>query len=90
MDPHPNELAELTYDSKIKMIEQRRSYTLDEINDAMEVFVFGADNVSEDNQYDSITDIPYDLQNACIYAIDESPVTGIELINAWSIAISNR
>ena len=84
---YSSELDQLTYDSKITIIEQGISYTEDEINDAMEVFVYGADNVGEDNRYDSITDIPYDLQNACIYAIDAAPVTGIEIIHAWSAAL---
>lgn len=84
---HSGELDQLTYDSKLKIIEQRRSYTADEINDAMEVFVFGANNVDEDNRYDSIMAIPYDLQNACIFAMDESSFTGIEMIHAWRAAL---
>ncbi|WP_026497808.1 hypothetical protein [Butyrivibrio sp. WCD2001] len=82
------ELIELDYDSKISMIELKRSYTIKDINDAMEVFVLGAENASVNNQYKSIMDVPYDLQNACIFAMDKSTFTAKEMIICWSMAIT--
>ena len=67
----------------LSKIEKKRGYTKKDIDDAMEVFIYGGLNVSSDNEYKNILTIPYDLQNACFAAINESGLSNEMLEIYW-------
>ena len=93
MDSLCNTLAKDTpdaswdYNTKVSYLESNGGYTMDQINDAMEVIIYGGNNPDHplsDNQYGSVYDIPYDLVNACVKAIDDSNYEGLSLTNSWN------
>lgn len=79
-----------SYDTKVTYLESNGGYTMDQINDAMEVIIYGGNSVGDDNQYGSIYDIPYDLVNACVKAIDDSNYEGLSLTNSWNGVVNTR
>lgn len=89
-DPYAYQIPELSekeknysYDKMLSKIEKKRGYTKKNIDDAMEVFIYGGLNVSADNEYKNILMIPYDLQNACFAAINKSGLSNEMLEIYW-------
>ena len=52
-------------------IEEETGYTKDDISNALQVIIYG---YSEEGKYHVVTDIPFELQHACLDAIDENVV----------------
>ena len=80
------------YELKVQYLELNNlnHYTMEEINDAMDIFIYGGDNVSEDNRYESIKDVPYDLANACFYAINAAHFSNeSSLTEAWDKVVDD-
>ena len=80
------------YELKVQYLELNNlnHYTMEEINDAMDIFIYGGDNVSEDNRYESIKDVPFDLANACFSAINAARFSNeSSLIEAWDEVVDN-
>lgn len=81
------------YDMKVTQLENNSDYTMDQINDAMEVMIYGGNNPDHplvNNQYGSVYDIPYDLVNACVKAIDDSNYEGLSLTNSWNGVVNTN
>ena len=78
------------YDVRIIFLEAGSNYTMEEIDDALEIFVYGGNNVSKDNRYKSVADVPYDLANACFAAINSVNISGKStLTKAWNRVVDN-
>ncbi len=69
-----------TYKNAYQYIEDEAGYTKAEIDNAMEVVIYG--HSSDSNaEYQAVTDIPFDLLNACMVAVDQ--YSGVKILNHW-------
>ena len=85
-----DEWRRFEYDVRIIFLEAGSNYTMEEIDDALEIFVYGGNNVSKDNRYKSVADVPYDLANACVAAINSVNISGeTTLTEAWDKVVDD-
>lgn len=67
-------------------IEEESGYTQDEINNALTVLVYGH---SVTGEYHVVTDIPFELQHACLDALKDGN-SSIDVYYAWETYYQNR
>ncbi len=67
-------------------IEEESGYTKDEINNAIDVLVNG---YSENGEYHVVTDIPFELQHACLDSLQEGD-SSIDVYYAWETYYQNQ
>ena len=58
-------------------------YTDTQIDNALRVLICGESKCNEDDAYKSVGDVPFDLLNACVRAISDPQLDGVNVYDYW-------
>lgn len=84
-----NYIGKLSYEEMASLLKYESDYSLEELEDALDVFIYGGENVGDDNQYGCIFDVPRELQVACCKILDSTTnIPSEEFYFGWKILIS--